>query len=140
MMALITKNQNLSEPEIDKIKKFYSERKAGYIRKTLTDEELDAINGTIGLGIEDYLALAKVKKIMSDPELAKLYDKCSPTDKEHYLGLEKHWIEHEHDLLVSRFHREPTPHEFAEDFREHENGPRFKVFYCLKFPERIKIP
>jgi len=116
-----------------------SKRKKNFIISTLTNSELDAIDATRDMGPDDYLAIAKVKRIIKDEELAKKYN--SLIYKHEYFGhaakLSRNWLEYETLELTERLHHPPTIRELLDDFEENNEGLRFRIFYCLRYPNKV---
>jgi len=78
----------------------------------------------------DSLSLTEIKE----------YTKYTPIDIKHYAEIQKHWIEVEIYYLAQKLGREPSDEELIGDFEETHNPERYRAFYVLKFPEKIKIP
>jgi hypothetical protein len=133
-------NEPLSEGRTSFIREYYKEKDADLICDTLTEEELRTIDSTLGLVPEkDYFHLAVVKRVVrNNPKLARDFDSYKSKDTHHYLELQANWLKCEQNLLAWELHREPTTPEFTKDFRDNQNGLRFKIFYCLKYPDKVE--
>jgi len=103
----------------------------------LTREEINIINTTKGMDSKDYEAIAQTKLFITNPS-AKKFDRYIPKNPRHYQTLQTHWLENECWLLGQRLHHKPSPHELFEDFKTNKNGLRFKIFYCLRYPDKVK--
>ena len=135
------KTITLPEKRIKKLREAYTYIKADYIASILSESDLQSIDNTRGMTQEDYIFVARAKRIVEVEKKQQLRDKYDPmrrADPHHYNTLERYWLEHEEIALKKRLGREPTAREFAEDFEENKNGERFKIFYCLKFPEKVE--
>ncbi len=85
----------------------------------------------------------EIVKGMSVEEMSA-FDCYRPKDFHHYTSIQKSWIQKEMYLIMARpGHDSNTTHdslqgELAEDMISNRNGPRFKTFYVLKFPEMVE--
>ncbi|MBI2451556.1 hypothetical protein HYV50_00590 [Candidatus Pacearchaeota archaeon] len=131
----------LTQERIGKLKSHYSERKVNYISAVLTEEEVNIIEGNPNFQPEDFLIIARVNRMIRDKtSRAKSYDSYRAKDFHHYMGLEEEWLKQEEVLLGKSLHKHPTSRELFEDFSSHDNGLRFKIFYCLKFRDKVEKP
>ena len=48
------------------------------------------------------------------------------------------WLRDEEYLLGTRLGRRPTQRELFVDFMNHRNGRRFRAYFALKYPDRMK--
>jgi len=88
----------------------------------------------------DYLIIARIKR-MPDERLAK-FDKLVPVDsiaRKEYHQIQLQWLCTEEYLLGTRLGRKPTHNELFVDFMNNHNGMRFRAYYALKFPQKMKI-
>ena len=124
------------ETEVGKlVREHYSLRKAEFIESILSPEELSIIREP-----EEFYAMAKVKFILkTSPELVIGFESCKPRNFNHYMSVQKSWIETEAWLVGTEKHHQPTSLELINDFRENQNGLRFKIFYCLRFPDKVEF-
>jgi hypothetical protein len=107
----------------------------------LDERELRIIDDTEGLGVEDYFLLAEVEFMLREtPQDLAVYDGYHILEMEHYARMQVPWLKEETRLLKAQLGRDPTPHEVIEDARQHENGLRFRAFYCMKFPDKVQAP
>ena len=102
--------------------------------KKLTDTELAIVDN-----LSDIVYLETIKGMNCDE--MKSFDCYVPKDMRHYLRKQTEWISTERNLIGSRKGcscYEINDEELLEDFNRCHNGERFKVFYCLKFPELVE--
>lgn len=99
------------------------------------------------LGRDDYPFLNRVETMTSE-ELAT-YDTIVPSSSfnwKHYDGLRINWIAQEGYLLRERRQRElgralsedEYNFELAEEVIKGLHSEKFRAFYCLRYPERVK--
>jgi hypothetical protein len=118
----------------------YNSSQARFILATLTRSELDAIDTTEGMGDEDYFFVALANTIANKkPKLAARFDKCERKDLHHYAEAQLAWLKTEQYLIGTKLKHPPSPHELAQDFFANGNGPRHRIWYCLKFPDKVEI-
>ncbi|MBU0466455.1 MAG: hypothetical protein KJ718_03030 [Nanoarchaeota archaeon] len=148
---------HLSAERAAQIRKRYDTTHRNFIASMLKEDQLRIIDETYsfilrdrnvkvdnieGIGVEDYFVLARVEHMMRyTPQDANAYSRyhvTNPKDREHYLRLEKFWLQEEISLLERRLGRPPTTNELKDDARVNQTGLRFCIFYCLKFPDRVK--
>jgi len=103
----------------------------------LTAEELAILGDS-----SDILYLEMIKGMSLDE--MKEYDQYVPRDMGHFTQMQNEWLGTEMHLIVHRPNSGPSLTQdelrllLVDDFNACHNGERFKVFYCLKFPNRVK--
>jgi hypothetical protein len=105
-----------------------------YIAHVLSADELCVISD-----LSDALIVARIKR-MSNQRL-KHFDNLVPIDnrqQRHYQSLQLQWLRDEEYLLGTRLGRSPTQKELFIDFMKNHNGLRFRAFFTLKFPHKMK--
>ena len=121
-------------PAIHELSWRFPPRRAAYVARVLTAGELAVIADPA-----DTLILARIKR-MSDARLRR-FDRLVPADAKHhqlYRVLQMNWLRDEEYLLSTRLGRRPTPKELFVDFMAHKNGLRFRAYFTLKYPERMR--
>jgi hypothetical protein len=108
--------------------------RARYILLVLTDDELRIIPNP-----HDALIIARIKR-MSAQRLRSFdaYIPINAIEQRNYYRAQTEWIAHEQYLLTRRLGRTPTHAELSADFIHAQNGQRFRAYYVLKYPERMK--
>jgi hypothetical protein len=109
-------------------------RRAAYVLRTLTPGELAVIADPA-----DALILARIKR-MPNARLRR-FDRLVPADREHhqlFRVLQMNWLRDEEYLLSTRLGRWPTPKELFVDFMHHKNGLRFRAYFAMKYPDRVR--
>ena len=112
----------------------FGPRQAAYVGAVLTAEEL-AVIADLG----DALIFARIKR-MSEERL-KRFDDLVPADETHvkfYQSMQLRWLRDEEYLLGTRLGRRPTQRELFVDFLNNHNGQRFRAYFAMKYPERMK--
>ena len=84
----------------------------------------------------DIPILSKIKK-MDKKDLEK-YNCYLIIDFKHFMKLQMEWLLTEKWLLGDRVKHDPSDEELMNDPYLHENAVRYRVFYVLKYPERVK--
>lgn len=105
-----------------------------YILRVLTSEELSVIND-----LDDALIIARIKR-MPDRRLDRM-DRLEPAraeDRRLFSSLQMQWLCVEEYLLATRLGRRPSHRELFADFMSHHNGRRFRAYFALKFPTRVR--
>jgi hypothetical protein len=113
----------------------FNPREARYISKVLTASELAVIADR-----RDALFIARIKR-MPHRKLAR-YDGFIPSnaaDQRFYCAIQRQWLRDEEYLLGTRLGRSPTAKELFIDFMNNHNGLRFRAFFAMKFPDRVKF-
>ena len=112
----------------------FAPRQAAYIEAVLTTEELAVISD-----LGDALIFARIKR-MSEERL-KRFDDLVPADEtqvKFFQSMQLRWLRDEEYLLGTRLGRRPTQRELFVDFMNHRNGRRFRAYFALKYPDRMK--
>jgi hypothetical protein len=126
--------QALKETVIRSLYRWFPPRRAAYVADVLTEGELAVIADPC-----DALILARIKR-MSDARLRR-FDRLVPADAQHhqlFRTLQMNWLRDEEYLLSTRLGRRPTPKELFIDFMHHKNGIRFRAYFAMKYPGRMK--
>jgi hypothetical protein len=111
----------------------FSHSRVEYILRTLTPGEL-AVLGDLA----DALIVARIKR-MPDARLRR-FDQLVPHDGDHHLyrTLQMQWLRDEEYLLGTRLCRPPTTKELFVDFMSNDYGLRFRAYFSLKYPGRVR--
>ena len=126
--------QRYSACLLGELKARFTPREAHYVASVLTPDELAVIGD-----IRDALIFARIKR-MSDAKLRR-FDNLIPADEAQlrfYQSLQLQWLRDEEYLLSTRLGRRPTQRELFVDFLNHHNGERFRAYFAMKYPERMK--
>ncbi len=118
----------------DRLCERLSPRRVAYIRRVLTAGELSVVADPA-----DALVIARIKR-MSARRLSR-FERLEPVDSEDrrlFGWLQLRWIRDEEYLLGTRLGRAPTHRELFADFTRHRNGPRFRAYFALKCPHRVR--
>jgi hypothetical protein len=85
------------------------------------------------------LVILEIIKGMSLEEL-RSFDIYTPKNMKHYSSLQVNWLKTEEHLIKNRQDHvgEVSELELIEDICKHHNGERYKVFYVLKYPDRVQ--
>ncbi len=116
------------------LQQYFSCRELNYISKVLSVDELRVIGD-----LHDSLIVARIKRML--PSQIAHYDHFLPKNEEEqkrYNIEQLEGLEDEEWLLGTRCLHRPNSHEFVEDFLKCKNGIRFRAYYCLKYPERMR--
>ena len=127
-------NHTLSACLTGELRARFAPRQAAYIGAVLTAEELAVISD-----LGDALIFARIKR-MSEERL-KRFDDLVPADEtqlKFYQSMQLRWLRDEEYLLGTRLGRRPTQRELFVDFMNHRNGRRFRAYFALKHPDRMK--
>ena len=112
----------------------FAPRQAAYIAAVLTAEELAVISD-----LGDAMIFARIKR-MSEERL-KRFDDLVPADEtqvKFYQSMQLRWLHDEEYLLGTRLGRRPTQRELFVDFMNNHNGRRFRAYFAIKYPDRMK--
>ena len=112
----------------------FTPRQVNFIAAVLTPDELAVIGD-----LNDALIFARIKR-MPDARLRR-FDNLIPTDDAQvrfYQSLQLRWLRDEEYLLGTRLGRRPTQRELFADFLNNHNGQRFRAYFAMKYPERMK--
>ena len=118
----------------EKLVSRFPARRLGYIARVLTPAELHVL-GDAG----DALIVARIKR-MPVRRLAR-YDRlvpAGPQEQRQFHSLQLQWLRDEEYLLGTRLGRRPTQRELISDFLSHRNGPRFRAYFALKYPRKMR--
>lgn len=113
---------------------YFPRSRVEYIAHVLTPGELRVL-GTLS----DALIIARIKR-MSDAKL-KRADRFMPLDEEQqrfYQAVQAEWLKGEQYLLGTRLGRSPTQRELFVDFMNNHNGQRFRAYFLMKYPDRMR--
>jgi hypothetical protein len=68
------------------------------------------------------------------------FDCYRPKSMQHYMGMQRQWIEKERWLIAQRKgHGEYVDNkELMEDMLLHDNCTRFKMWYCIKYGDMVE--
>jgi hypothetical protein len=111
----------------------FSQRRMRYVARVLSTAELQVTD------LRDALTIARIKRM--SPQRLKRFDEFVPVSAEqhrNYQLAQMEWIRGEHHLLSARLGRNPTHAELSADFSANRNGLRFRAFYVMKHPERMR--
>ena len=114
--------------------RWFPPRRAAYVCRVLTRGELAVVADPA-----DTLILARIKR-MPDARLRR-FDRLVPADPEHhqlFRTLQMNWLRDEEYLLSTRLGRRPTAKELMIDFMHHKNGLRFRAYFAMKYPQRMR--
>ncbi|HEX8913481.1 MAG TPA: hypothetical protein VF796_14065 [Humisphaera sp.] len=114
--------------------RWFPPRRAAYVTRVLTPDERAVIADPA-----DALILARIKRMPS--ARLRRFDRLVPSDPEHhqlFRVLQMNWLRDEEYLLTTRLGRRPTPKELFVDFMHHKNGLRFRAYFALKYPRRMR--
>jgi hypothetical protein len=117
------------------LQRHFSRLRVAYIASVLSAEELRIIGD-----LRDALIIARINRM--PPRRLERFDRYVPADPAHqraYAEAQVQWLHGEHYLLGTRLGRSPTHAELLADFVAHRNGQRFRAYYVLKHPERMKV-
>ena len=112
----------------------FSARRAAYVLRVLTPEELSVISD-----LKDALIIARIKRM----PLRRLqrFDALVPAaevDERLYCTLQVNWLKDEEYLLGTRLGRRPTHRELYADFTANHQGLRFRAYFTMKHPRRMR--
>ena len=116
------------------LRAWFTPRQVRYVAAVLTADELAVISD-----LSDALLFARIKR-MPDRRL-KRFDELIPADETQvrfYQSLQLRWLRDEEYLLGTRLGRRPTQREIFADFLNNHNGQRFRAYFALKYPDRMK--
>lgn len=125
---------------LENLGKYSQGPRAKFILETLTEEELRIIDSYEEPSPQEYLLAAKAKRILADPELTDKFFALVPKDLAHFNQLQREWLAREKYLVGTKVQHDPQPREIVEDFTRYHNGPRFRIYYFLKFPRNAANP
>jgi len=124
----------LPDVTVERLWPLFSPRRLAYILKTLTADELAVVADPA-----DALIIARIKR-MPNSRLQRFDDLVPATEQDHrlYRSLQIRWLRDGAYLLGTRLGRSPTPRELFIDFMTNHNGLRFRAYFAMKFPKRMR--
>lgn len=118
----------------DHLRRRFPPRRLGYIARVLTPDELRVLGDP-----DDALIVARIKR-MPPGRLAR-FDRlvpAGPHEQRLFRTLQLQWLRDEEYLLGTRLGRRPTQRELVSDFARHRNGQRFRAYFALKYPRKMR--
>ena len=118
----------------EKLFRRFPPRRLGYIARVLTPAELRVLGDA-----DDALIVARIKR-MPTQRLAR-FDRlvpAGPQEQRQFHAMQLQWLRDEEYLLGTRLGRRPTQRELISDFLSHHNGPRFRAYFALKYPRKMR--
>lgn len=103
--------------------------------KQLTSEEVAILDDPLDA------PLVEILNGFTLNELEQIDNAYTTTDFKHYVGIQRDlWMEKEKYLISKRpgHDKEVTSDEVVEDMKKYNNGLRYKAWYVLKFPQKVK--
>ena len=125
---------SLSPCMVGELRARFRPRQVEYIAAALTGEELAVISD-----LSDALLFARIKR-MPERRLRR-FDQLIPADDTQvrfYQSLQLRWLRDQEYLLGTRLGRGPTAREMFVDFMKNHNGQRFRAYFCMKYPDRVR--
>lgn len=112
----------------------FAPTRAAYIARVLTPGELAVLSD-----VTDALIIARIKR-MPDCRLARFewLEPAGLDDCRLYRSLQLRWLRDEQYLVGTRLGRSPEHAELSADFTEHDNGLRFRAYFAMKYPDRVR--
>lgn len=89
-----------------------------------------------GIFVSDSEIISEIDSLSYDKLLE--YSNFYPQDLRHYIIIQKKWMQDEVYYLGIKLGHNPSSSEFEKDLQETKNAERFRAFYCLRYPEKIK--
>lgn len=74
----------------------------------------------------------------AEENILSSYEKYSPINLKHYLEIQIKWLERERNLLKTKLQHNPTEEEFINYIENSKHSTKFRIFYCLKYPDKVK--
>jgi hypothetical protein len=102
-----------------------------YIAHILSYDELHILPD-----LHDALIIARLQRMT--PDQLRRFDNYIPLQQKAYELTQLRWIQDEEYLLGLRLGRPPTHRELSLDFANRQTGLRFRGYYTLKYPDRMK--
>jgi hypothetical protein len=124
----------LPDDLLRELRRHFTTRRIRYISAVLSAAELRIIGD-----LRDAVIIAQIKRM--SPLRLKRFDRFVPVNaaQQRAFQLEQvEWLKGEHYLLCTQLGRTPTHAELFADFNAHRNGQRFRAFYVMKYPQRMK--
>ena len=112
----------------------FTVRQTAYVAAVLSADELAVISD-----LRDALIIARIKR-MPCRRLRRFDDfvPAAEADVRLYQSLQLRWLRDQEYLLGTRLGRRPTPRELFIDFMNSHNGQRFRAYFSMKYPQRMK--
>lgn len=126
-----TAEELLPAPALVELRAFFSPREVEYIAHVLTPGELRVVND-----VRDALYIARIKRMPL--HRLRRYDRLVPIDASEYSDIQVEWLKKEAWLLGTRLGRSPTSQELFIDFMNNHNGQRFRAYFAMKYPDRMR--
>lgn len=124
----------IPESVMRQLRSHFASWRLEYICRVLSVEELGVIRD-----LRDALILARIKRM--SPRRLRRFDCFVPLDarqQRDYEHAQLDWIRDEEHLLTQRLGRTPTHQELFADFMRNQNGLRFRAYYTMKHPARMR--
>ncbi len=145
-ICTIPENES-SASRLDAINAVYTPKQAEFIRRMLSEEDLDAIDHTEHMGPEDYLIIARVNRLVKErPKTAqRLAHNYTRVDMHHFLTTQEDWLKEESDLVRQcnpKADAKEMLNALVKDFNQHQNGVRFALYYRIKHrqdPSKVRF-
>jgi hypothetical protein len=103
----------------------------------LSDEKKDFHRSTP----EDWGIIAKIDHGMGEEDFNTCY-KFSIKNEfyQHYISLQTAWIKREEEMLEDNKNKGRVDRriDITEDMTQQRTCPRFRAYYCMKYPERVR--
>ncbi len=109
-------------------------RRAAYIATVLSSSELAVLSD-----LADALVIARIHRY--PPARLAHFDQYVPinaAEQKAYELAQVRWLKDAEYLLGCRLGRSPTHKELFGDFMRNRTGQRFRAYYVLKYPQRIR--
>ena len=123
-----------SRATVEALRELFPPGRLKYVLAVLTPGELSVVADPA-----DALIIARIKRM--PPERLHRFDAlqpAAPQDWRLYHTLQLRWLRDEEYLLGTRLGRRPTHRELFVDFMSHHNGVRFRAYFALKYPQRVR--
>ena len=124
----------LVEPLSRPVREALPPRRAEYVLRVLTVGELSVVGDPA-----DALIIARIKRMPA--RRLRRFDALEPataSDRRLYDAMQLRWLRDEEYLLGTRLGRRPTHAELFADFLRNRNGLRFRAYFAMKYPRRMK--
>lgn len=113
----------------------FGTRRSHYIACVLTPGELRILGN-----VRDALIIARIKRMPA--RKLQQFDQWIPVDaaqQKFYQAVQFEWLRREQYLLGMRLRRAPTDRDLIQDFMNNHNGERFRAFFAMKYPGRMRL-
>ncbi|MFH1290204.1 MAG: hypothetical protein ABIH92_02230 [Nanoarchaeota archaeon] len=123
------------------LRKHYNEKKARLIERYLTEKDFIALERTNEFFPNDYIYIAAARRVRkTKPALAARLNDFHYADVQHQRWAEGNWVDYHAKLAELENGAAPTELEAARHVIENEGGIEFKIFYCLRFSDKVQAP